>query len=809
MIRSTPFLLPILLCLRTVLALLLLAAPIHAATPFLGPELPISTPTIGRAYADQDQGAIASNGDQALVVWKDARGGIYGARLDADGNVLDPAGFLIDSFATWFPSVAWNGTDYVVVAQEGSTAAWAIRVGTDGLIKGDRQPLGPIYNRTVASNGAEVMVGARHIDSKGIGSGVLLRLTKDATVAGTVPIANTGSDIVPVADGSGWFAFYTTRKCVEQSGFTTCRSVLSLRDLARPDSVELFDGLFETGYVSAASDGNGRFLVTWGLHEDTGAFRSSYIRSFNYAAVDRTGKVLTGPSRIEVSEVIKPGGIIIYDRENSEKPAVAWDGQQFVVAWSWWDGNGESELRVQRFRSDGGFIEQPIRIDRRREERLDPYREAAFATTRSRLLLLSTQNLSAPIDEPRADIVLRAVRSYSELAQPAEPTVVTMGPQPQTGAALTAGDDGFLAAWTEGLVPKVMARVFSYSGGASEVVTLSTGERLASRVAAGFTGGVYLVAWREEEYGRNVVNAFSAPVASRIMLRRFDRSGRPLDAAPFELRREEFVEHESDMPVRTLAITGDGRMFLLAWAGVDDLRTHAVRIGLDGTILDKPLLGISPFTYAKRGSPSAISNGRDFLVTWFEDRVYTQLPFGAPRPKLPHHVRSMRLSPEGNMLDASLLFETEPVFEPLTSGFRAVSNGSEMLLLWNWYDQLARKACTFTRRYNFSGQPLDAPLDSQRCQSSWSLAPTAVWYRGAWRLFESNITGGAFMTTRGEPGSALSIGGDQTLPILETAITTPIGIIAAYRQRNAATGFTPRLFFRRITEEPRSRAVRF
>lgn len=80
---------------------------------------------IALAIADslQRNTAIAFDGTSYFVVWQDKRNGsydIYGARIGQDGVVLDPGGFAISTAANdqLNPSVAYNGSDYVVIWED-------------------------------------------------------------------------------------------------------------------------------------------------------------------------------------------------------------------------------------------------------------------------------------------------------------------------------------------------------------------------------------------------------------------------------------------------------------------------------------------------------------------------------------------------------------------------------------------------------------------------------------------------------------------------------------------------------------------
>ncbi|MES1183594.1 MAG: hypothetical protein ABUL60_07245 [Myxococcales bacterium] len=69
--------------------------------------------------------SVASNGTSYLVVWVDAGSArtVYGARVAADGTVVDPSGFPIGAIAAGErPRVTWDGASYLVV-WKGATGA--------------------------------------------------------------------------------------------------------------------------------------------------------------------------------------------------------------------------------------------------------------------------------------------------------------------------------------------------------------------------------------------------------------------------------------------------------------------------------------------------------------------------------------------------------------------------------------------------------------------------------------------------------------------------------------------------------------
>jgi hypothetical protein len=97
---------------------LLLGAPINASPPnlghrFLGTEFKVDPPVAIPAAGNTP--AVAWNGAVFLSVW--ARSGIYGARLDAEGNLLDPFKLHLNPTGA-APAVATNGREFIVVWED-------------------------------------------------------------------------------------------------------------------------------------------------------------------------------------------------------------------------------------------------------------------------------------------------------------------------------------------------------------------------------------------------------------------------------------------------------------------------------------------------------------------------------------------------------------------------------------------------------------------------------------------------------------------------------------------------------------------
>jgi hypothetical protein len=125
---------------------------------------------------DQSEVEVAWGGENYLVVWQDWREGawmVYGARVDADGNVLDPDGFPIAGGEEWVgsPAVASDGTNFFVVWSHFKPETFYDMYGTRVTPDGEVLDLGGILisatyqfelNPSVACNGSVYFVAWEH-----------------------------------------------------------------------------------------------------------------------------------------------------------------------------------------------------------------------------------------------------------------------------------------------------------------------------------------------------------------------------------------------------------------------------------------------------------------------------------------------------------------------------------------------------------------------------------------------------------------------------------------------------------------------
>lgn len=200
--------------------------------------------TITAAAGSQLEPAVAGGWAGWLVVWADYRtgtGDIYGARVDPEGRLLDPDGIIINKGARdqRSPQVVWNGQEYLVVWSDFGTSSTSDIVGArvtadgkvidpDGLMiaAGEYASAGPM----ISWGDSSYLVVWQTLRPEGEYNLYGTRVKWDTTVLDFAPLtisAVKGSEMYPSVAWSGeqWLVAWTDQRC----GSSNCSDVYGTR----------------------------------------------------------------------------------------------------------------------------------------------------------------------------------------------------------------------------------------------------------------------------------------------------------------------------------------------------------------------------------------------------------------------------------------------------------------------------------------------------------------------------------------------------------------------------------------------------
>lgn len=793
---------------------LILCLPALAANLTVLPEQRIAVPAAEPARTDQLSPALASRGQDALAVWSDSRSGsdaTFATRLAADGTILDPTGILVNAGAGEKPDVAWNGRDYVVIAMEEWNSPTALPqlqsslVAPDGSVS-ERVSLGNIERARIASNGREVALGGISFGTSPLFA--LLDNQGRFRKRTTLPGSNV-TEVHPVADGTDWFVVSDGRDC------DTCALTVKLHTLDSDGRVTKTATVMERPsqwHRASVTAAEGRFLLTWATFESNLVeFRGRVW----YTVVDRDGRQLVPSTILENTQSTFDDHVLRWGSDGLDRPAVVWDGQQFVVLWKWYDGKGETALRSARVSLNGERLDStpmtPWTLTTR--HLVNGWTSPAAVKTESHLLVHWGAVLPIEPSSRRVALTQRVVTSAAELAQPGPTVEVTRSPSTQYTVGLAPGPEGVFVTWHEaGAKSHLHGRLFPYAGAPHAPVAISVESTSpgAYGAAARFGAGVFLVVWREDQ-----LRSTGQPILGRVLMRRYDGAGRALDAAPVELASEGYKTFA--LPGMDIGLAFDGTNFLVTWAGVNDHLVHAKRVTPAGEIVDRLPLVLSNEPASRVGNPRPVWTGSEYAVVWYENPTPSSNG-GAPLPILPHYGRFTRLSADGTVLEPAfpIVITTPPGFDIHRSPFDVATNGSELFVTWSYVyqNETTPRSCAFGQRFTLKGEPIDREPKQLLCHNAFAGfssngAPLPIWTGAEWQLIYQvfGTNRGIFTTPmrNGRPdGSVTTLASPA---VGATAVQAPAGIWIAYTRPDTAYGNVYGAFLRRLGEA-RTRAVR-
>ena len=314
--------------------------------------IPISTVSYAR------KASVAFDGSNYLVVWEDWRGehsDIYGARVNQEGNVLEPTGIPICTAPLWEwePSIAFDRSNYLVVWTDSRNGGWwniyGSRVDTLGRVLDTtgiaiRTGTSDSYIPDVASDGINYLVVWKAWPRNQTSSTYGARVTHEGTVLDSGILiskaANSQWNPSIASDGSNYLVVWEEQR---DSSFDIYGSLVDQNGMIQGQSgFPISIATNEQRHPSVAFDGN-NYLVVW---QDK---RSGYYKIYG-ARVTPSGQVLD------------QDGILFYpvpniDPTNQIAPSVAFDGDNYLVVWGDVRKNQASHIYGTRVTPSGTVLD--------------------------------------------------------------------------------------------------------------------------------------------------------------------------------------------------------------------------------------------------------------------------------------------------------------------------------------------------------------------------------------------------------------------------------------------------------------------
>ncbi|MEO0102820.1 MAG: T9SS type A sorting domain-containing protein, partial [candidate division WOR-3 bacterium] len=285
------------------------------------------------AFENQMLPTIAFGNENYLVVWGDYRSDnhidVYGSRISPGGAVLDPNGIIISTaiYEQWDPAVAFDGTNYLVVWEDNRNGDWDIygaRVNPTGVILDpDCIPISHVsysdeWSPSVAFDGTNYLV-VWEDDRDGEGDIYGARVSQTGVVLDPegIPISTAYYDQwYPsiIFGGVNYFVAWEDYRNGSDWNIYGAR-VSQAGVVLDPEGISISTPFRDQEYPAVAFDGTS-YLVVW---QDQ---RNSYSPDIYGARVSQSGSVLD------------PDGIpVAVANRNQRSPTLTFAGTNYLVVW--------------------------------------------------------------------------------------------------------------------------------------------------------------------------------------------------------------------------------------------------------------------------------------------------------------------------------------------------------------------------------------------------------------------------------------------------------------------------------------------
>jgi hypothetical protein len=587
-----------------------------AVDPLIAPEFGMDAPVLGPAPAAQQNPAVASNGTNLLVVWEDERipgpngPSIYGARVTGAGVVADPNGIAMSPTGASFPTVAPNGTGYLVVWSDG---------------------------RNLATSGLDIF-GAR-VTSAG-----------QVLDAGGIPICTAAGDQfspAATANGGGSFVVWQDGRNLDTGPDIYGARVTSGGVVS--DTVGIAISTAAGAQASPAVAFNGQeFLVVWADQQGGGDFETRGARV-------STGAVVLDTSGITISGF---GGGEFF-------PKTAALGTNFLVVWEDHRNQstgGFSDIFAGRVTGGGTVLDRDgFPVGTGSGDRFMP--AVAAGLTDYLVVWQDSRNLGTSGED-----IFGARVSTGGVVTDANGFPISTAPGDESTPALAFNGSHYLVVWSDqrnlattdgdiyGTLVSTDATVASPSG-----IVISSGSADEQRPAVASNGSNYLVVWQDyRNTANNGVDIYGVRVG--ISGGVLDLSAIPISAAG------------GDQILPAVAASGTG--YMVVWqdyrnSAVSGADIYGTLVTSGGTVVNASGIPISTAN-TDQLFPAVIGNGTDYFVAWQDGRNLANSGFD---------IYGTRVTGAGVVQDASGLALTQAAGAQYSPAL--AFNGTDYLVAWS------------------------------------------------------------------------------------------------------------------------------
>ncbi|MBI3183755.1 MAG: hypothetical protein HYZ28_16585 [Myxococcales bacterium] len=668
--------------------------------PTIGPEAGLGAQVTTPAVATQFGPAVSFDGTNYLVAWRDMRLGfppqIWGARVAPTGTVVDVDGFAIATSSAFMGDPVgsvFDGANHFLVFTSGggagSTEISAVRVSPSASVL-DSTPLAVTavgssfrYQPRVARLGTNLLVvwtdfrngsadvyggrispaGARQ-DGNGFGISLVAGSPQQVPALATDSASNIA--LVVWQDGRN--------NATTQSDIYGAR-VTSAGVVQEPTGVVISNVPLEQSAPTVAVNSAGRWLVAWGDARPGGGQTDVY---------GARAEVVSGNL-----SVLDSAGFAINTAANSQSaPRAFSDGTNFLVLWE--DtrpgGGGGTDIWAARPQAGGTVLPDsttgfPVSAAANMQQTL----ALAYDGTNFLAVWADSRNPSTTQDIYAA----RVPPSGSAVLDPLGIAVST-GPNAQALPAVASDGTGYLVVWADSRNGATGFDVYGTRVDATGAVLDNNGILINNNSAeqwepsVAFSGGVYLVVWRDARNGGGNYDVYGCRVSP---------AGTVLDSAAVGL-----PIGVGALTQQAPSVAGNGTRFLVAWqAGAFNTDIQAARVSAAGA-----LEAGSPFMISAAANgqtqPSVASDGTDFLVAWQDTR----------NAAANSDIYGARVSNAGTVLDgAGIPIATPPGSNQLQPA--VAFGGGTYLVAWQDLRDNTTQPDIFAARVTTGGALTDGP----------------------------------------------------------------------------------------------------